>query len=103
MDVQQTPPAQESARHPVTEEAVLEWLVARVAHLLDVPAEQVPVDRHLDELDIDSVDAVVLAGELEAWLGQELGREMLRHRAGLAELGAYLARRYALAPYGVAL
>ncbi|WP_340557418.1 acyl carrier protein [Streptomyces sp. GSL17-111] len=101
MDVQQIPSAQEAARQPVTEEAVLEWLVARVALLLDVPAEQVPTDRHLDELDIDSVDAVLLAGELEAWLGQELGQEMLRHRAGLAELGAYLARRYALAPYGI--
>ncbi|MEE1931079.1 acyl carrier protein [Streptomyces sp. TRM 70351] len=83
----------------ITAESVRDWLAASIAARLGVPAGQVRADRYVDELNLDSVDAVLVARDLEAWLGEELGREVLRRRATLEELGAYLARRHALAAH----
>ncbi|GGO95508.1 acyl carrier protein [Wenjunlia tyrosinilytica] len=83
---------------PRSAKTVLDWLVNRIATRLDVPAEQVPVDAYIDELDIDSADALVLVTALQQWLGRDLDvTEVWRHPT-LLELSAYLAREYLDAP-----
>jgi acyl carrier protein len=77
----------------VTQQAVQDWLARLVADLLMVPG-MVPVDCSIDELDIDSVDALLITGELERWLGRELDPSVMRDHPTLRALSAHLARMY---------
>ncbi|MEV4314043.1 acyl carrier protein [Actinocrispum sp. NPDC049592] len=69
---------------------VQEWLVARIAGRLAVPPEQVDVDQYFDEFALDSTEALVLAGELENWLGLELETTALWYHPTIADLSAWI-------------
>ena len=51
-----------SARRP---SSISDWLIDRVAELLDLPARDIDTSLPLAELGIDSVGAVSLVGEVE--------------------------------------
>ena len=56
----------------VTADEVRQWLVTKVAEQLDVPPDEVSVERPWAEFGLDSRTAVALAGELEVFVGREL-------------------------------
>lgn len=78
----------------VTAESVQDWLVRLIADQLLLPPAMVPVDRYIDELDIDSVDALLITGELERWLGRELDPRVMHRHPTIARLSAHLAGAY---------
>jgi acyl carrier protein len=78
-------------RNAVTAAEVQNWLVEKIAVRLGVPAGQVCVDTYFDEFALDSTEALVLAGELEKWLGIELETTALWYHPTIAELAAHIA------------
>jgi acyl carrier protein len=75
----------------VTAEQAQEWLVEKIAHRLGVPPSEVSPDQYFDEFDLDSTEALILAGELENWLRFEIGTTALWYHPTIADLAGYLA------------
>jgi acyl carrier protein len=86
---------------PRSAQNVLDWLVTRISARLGIPAEDVSVDAYIDELDIDSADALVLVTELEQWLGYDLDITDVWRHPTLRELSDYLAREYLDVPRSI--
>jgi acyl carrier protein len=76
-------------------EAIEAWLAAKVASRLGVDPATIDVDQFFDEFGLDSTEALVLAGELEAWIGMELKTTALWYHPTIAELAAYIAEELA--------
>ena len=62
------------------------WACAYLAHLLDRPAAEIDLFRPLSEYGLDSVDAVVMAGEMEDHFGVEIDPATFLREATLGEL-----------------
>ncbi|MCX4759590.1 acyl carrier protein [Streptomyces sp. NBC_01275] len=71
------------------------WLIEKIAHRLGVPATEVSREVYFDELDLDSTEALILAGELENWLGFELSTTTLWYHPTVKDLATYLAEESA--------
>ncbi|MDA3629655.1 acyl carrier protein [Saccharopolyspora oryzae] len=80
----------------LTVESVQEWIVAQVAARLETTPDQVDVHKYFDEFGVDSADALVLAGELEKWLGFELETTAMWYHPTIAELAAHIVERSSL-------
>lgn len=52
-----------------SEDAIRDWIVARVGHLTGVPPGEVDVRAPLTRHGLDSVALIALAADLEKWLG----------------------------------
>ncbi|WP_081893508.1 acyl carrier protein [Actinoalloteichus caeruleus] len=72
-------------------DTIREWLVTQVAARTGVPTSEVDVDQFLDEFQLDSTEALVLAGELENWLGVEVSPTALWYHPTIARLARHLA------------
>jgi acyl carrier protein len=59
-------------KEPVNSAALRQWLITNIAAVLEIDEAALEVDRNLDELGLDSLQSVCLAGDLEAWLGIEI-------------------------------
>jgi acyl carrier protein len=75
----------------VTAEEAQRWLIEKIAQRLGVDASQVPPEQYFDELDLDSTEALILAGEMESWLGFELGTTALWYHPTIKDLASYIA------------
>ncbi|NEB03420.1 acyl carrier protein [Streptomyces sp. SID13726] len=71
------------------------WLIEKIAHRLGVAPAEVSREVFFDELDLDSTEALILAGELENWLGFELSTTTLWYHPTVKDLAAYLAEESA--------
>ncbi|MCX5063063.1 MULTISPECIES: acyl carrier protein [unclassified Streptomyces] len=67
------------------------WLIEKIAHRLGVATGEVSREVYFDELDLDSTEALILAGELENWLGFELSTTTLWYHPTVKDLATYLA------------
>jgi acyl carrier protein len=76
-------------------ETVQNWLVEKMAHRLDADPAQIDVNQFFDEFDLDSTEALILAGELEAWLGFELETTALWYHPTISDLAEYIASEHA--------
>ena len=54
------------------EKGLRDWVRNHLAHLLGVAPETIVLERSLADYGLDSVDAVLMAGELEEALGVEI-------------------------------
>ncbi|MCU7824232.1 acyl carrier protein [Kitasatospora sp. DSM 101779] len=79
----------------VTAVEAQQWLIEKIAHRLGVPSEDVPPETYFDELDLDSTEALILAGEMENWLGFELGTTTLWYHPSIKDLAEYIAEESA--------
>ena len=70
---------------------IRDWLADKLAHRLNVPATEVDVDQYFDEFGLESTEALVLAGELEKWLGMELETIALWYHPTINQLAEYIA------------
>ena len=75
----------------VTAEEAQAWLVEKLAIRLGVGQDQIDVERYFDEVDLDSTEALILAGELEKWLGFELEATALWYHPTIAALSEHIA------------
>jgi acyl carrier protein len=69
------------------------WLVRAIARSLRVGPHEIDPARRFVELGIDSVAAVELSGDLEAWLGREVAPTVVWDYPTIALLAAHLATR----------
>jgi acyl carrier protein len=81
----------------ITAEEFRSHLYARVAALADMPIEQVGPDTTLESAGLDSSDAVVLAMEMEEFLGKEIDVGIFLRFKTLAEATQELLRSTRLA------
>lgn len=67
------------------------WLAEKLAHRLNVPTSEVDGDKFFDEFGLESTEALVLAGELEKWLGMELETTALWYHPTINQLSEFIA------------
>ncbi|CAL9408481.1 MULTISPECIES: acyl carrier protein [unclassified Streptomyces] len=79
----------------VTAQEAQDWLIEKIAHRLGVDPGEVSPEVYFDELDLDSTEALILAGEMENWLGFELNTTALWYHPTVKELAAYIAEECA--------
>jgi acyl carrier protein len=79
------------ATAPPTAEQVQQWLMDKIAARLGVDSSAIAIDSYFDDLDLDSTEALVLSGELEAWLGRELEATALWYHPTIEQLARYIA------------
>jgi acyl carrier protein len=75
----------------LTAEQVQQWLVSKLAARLDVEPTTINVEAYFDEFDLDSTEALILAGELESWLGFEMEATALWYHPTIAALAEHIA------------
>ena len=78
-------------QRPRSAEAIREWLVSRIGTVQGVPAAHVRTDEPLVATGLDSMQIVVLVGELEEWLGCRFTDNPLIDYPTIDALSAYLA------------
>lgn len=80
------------------EQALSQWLIARVARLLRVQPHEVNPQRQLSEYGLDSAASVLIAGELERLLDREIPATVSWDYPTIASLAQYLASSGAVPP-----
>jgi acyl carrier protein len=79
----------------ITLESVQDWLVDKLAQRLNVEPSSLDVNQYFDEFNLDSTEALILAGELENWLGFELETTALWYHPTVASLAQYIVEENA--------
>ncbi|QUQ72485.1 acyl carrier protein [Kutzneria sp. CA-103260] len=77
----------------LTVDAVRDWLVEQVATRLGVPPAELDTSRYFDEFGLESTEALVLAGELERWLGMEVETTAVWYHPTIPDLAGYIAEK----------
>jgi 8-amino-7-oxononanoate synthase len=78
------PPRADSAEY------ISSWLIERIASLLERPPQEVDVNMPLQRYGIDSVEAVVISGDLEELLGRRLDSTLVWDYPTIAQLAEHL-------------
>lgn len=78
-----------------TAENIRTWLIGRVAHYLDEPAETIDPDAPLAEIGLDSVYAFTLCGEIEDTLGVAVEPTSIWEMENLVDLTDHIVKRAA--------
>jgi acyl carrier protein len=81
------------APQPRTEAEIRQWIVAKLSDRLAVAADDIPLDAPLVSLGVDSMQFVVLVGELEDWLGCRFASNPLVDYPTVAALSQFLERQ----------
>ncbi|BFO16197.1 MULTISPECIES: acyl carrier protein [Streptomyces] len=79
----------------VTADEVQKWLIDKIAERLGEQPSAIPPGQYFDELDMDSTEALIIAGEMESWLGFELGTTALWYHPTIEALSAHIAEESA--------
>ena len=73
------------------QERVTEWLIGRIAELLDVDPARIGPDQPFVQLGLSSMQAVQLAGDLEEWTGHSLPPTLAYDYPTIAAAAGYVA------------
>lgn len=82
--------AQDAVATRPDEAQVANWLIEKFAHRLEVSVDQVDVNKLFPDFGLDSTEVLVLAGELEHWLGFELSPTAMWYHPTIAKLAAHI-------------
>jgi acyl carrier protein len=74
-----------------SEAAIQAWLVARLSEELGVVPQDIEIDAPFSTYGLDSVAAVNLVSQLEAWLGQELSPTLPYEHTNVRSLARHLS------------
>lgn len=77
-------------------EEIRDWIIERLIGDLGLDAGEIDADKPVIGLGVDSMQFVVLVGELEQWLGVRFADNPLIDHPTINALSAYLARQLAL-------
>ncbi len=83
-------PGEETVRERSVDQ-IEDWLVGQIAGLLSVPAEDVDVREPLVSFGLSSQEMVILAGDLEEWLGRQLSPTLAWEYPTIEALARHLA------------
>jgi acyl carrier protein len=89
----QNPPVKE-----ISAAKIQDWIVAYLADLLEIDADEVDVTISFDRYGLDSSAAVSLTGDLENWLGMEIEPTLLYDYPTVESLVRHLSVQLASAP-----
>jgi polyketide synthase 13 len=78
-------------KHPRTETEIRNWLVDRLCNQMHIPRQNIDLDQPIERLGIDSLQFVVLVGELEEWLGTRFTENPLARYSSINAVSRYLA------------
>ena len=70
---------------------IRQWLIDNIADRLDIPTDQISIDKPITDLGLSSREAIMLSGELEEWLGLDLPPELLYEYPQIRQLSQKLA------------
>jgi acyl carrier protein len=76
---------------PLSAEAIRNWLISELAQRLKIEAQKIDVRKPLEQYGLDSLDAVLLSGELEDWVGQPLSPTLLYEYPTIEALTQHLS------------
>lgn len=79
----------------ITAQTAQDWLVDRLAQRLNVPPSGVDVNQYFDEFELDSTEALILAGEMENWLGFQIETTAIWYHPTIAQLAEHIAEEAA--------
>jgi acyl carrier protein len=79
----------------VSSQEAQDWLIEKIAHRIGVEPSGVSPEQYFDELSLDSTEALILAGELENWLGFALETTALWYHPTIKELAVHIAEESA--------
>lgn len=82
----------------IDEPALRERIRTLLAHALSVPSSDIDDEREFDAYGLPSLEAVMLTGELEEWLGRPVDAEAAFEHASVARLARHLAHSEAARP-----
>jgi acyl carrier protein len=74
----------------MTADSLTLWLRVKVAHLIEIPLEEVAQDTPLMDLGLDSIVTVQLCGLLSEKIGREVFPTIVFDHSTVASLAAYL-------------
>jgi acyl carrier protein len=75
----------------VAPEAVQEWIVTRVSELTGIPPNEVDVEAPIERAGLDSIQMLVMTGDLENWLGFRFRGDPLDEFPTIAALARFVA------------
>lgn len=75
----------------INEQVIAHWLVEKFAYKLSVATSEVDTDLLFSEFGVDSTETMLLAGELEDWLGFELAPTAMWYHPTISRLAVYIA------------
>jgi acyl carrier protein len=84
--------------HPRTESEIRDWLIAKLCGQMHVPREILDLDQPIERLGIDSLQFVVLVGELEEWLGTRFSENPLAKYSSINAVSRHLATSVSSSP-----
>lgn len=70
------------------------WMVAYLADLLDIPADEVDVTEPFDRLGLDSAAAVSFTSDLGKWLGTELDPTLMFENETIRAVAGHIAETH---------
>lgn len=73
-----------------TQDEIQDWLIQKLAYLLDASPAQISITEPLALYGLESVEAITIAGELSEWLGDELPSTLVWDYPTIAEIGEHL-------------
>lgn len=74
-----------------TQEAIEEWLIKKVAEILQIAPEKIDIQQDLASYGLSSLAAVSLSGELEQWLGKSVSPMLVYEYPSIHAVAHYLA------------
>lgn len=75
---------------PLTEAAIQQWLVNRIAEVAQIPPEQVDMDLPFADFGLDSMRMFEISGDLEKFLGQSISEIVAWDFPTIAKLSRHL-------------
>lgn len=84
------------SNEPLSEEAIRQWLVKRLAKQVKVDPSEIDTARKFELYGLDSIVAVQVSGDLEKLVEQRLSPALLFEHPSIDELSAHLATELGL-------
>ena len=72
-------------------EEIEEWLVERIMEMTHKELDDIDVSVQLINYGVNSIDAAILSGDLEEWLGRELPASIIYQFPTIEALSAHLS------------
>lgn len=77
----------------MTYQSILQWISIRLAELVKINVDQVDLQLPFDRYGLDSLNAVILIGELGDWLQLELDPSIVYDYPTIEQLSRYVSEQ----------
>lgn len=84
---------QASSQEKLTVPEIQSWLVSQLSKTLQISAEEIDITVSFDTYGLDSQAAVVLSGDLQEWLQQDLDPMLFFDYPTIEQLAEHLAEQ----------